>query len=264
MGQRSQILVQIPNPVEDLYFSDKAEQKKAIEILGNGKTTILSYHNQWLFGRSSLQQCLALLEFANNFTKKEILKKNGDLFDVPFSVSGYMKFNTIERITNAIGTIMNLRPKNTEWLKAGIGESFYIGSHEYDIELREDFTRGDNNDGVIIVDMINKKYCFINPYPKHKYGLKFSVRDLPKCKPFDAHTYVKCYYGETLKTIQPYKLENKTEEEKLKLLNDNIRINGELANQFKGFKVLTIEELDVMFPKMNLIKNGKKIVVSLK
>jgi hypothetical protein len=111
--------------------------------------------------------------------------------------------------------------------------------------------------------MINKKYCFTNPYSKSREK-KYDVRNLPMCKPFDAHSYVKCYYGETIKTIKPYHLENKTKEQQLELVKYNIKVNGELANQFKGFKVLTLEELDMMFPKMNLIKNGKEIVVSLK
>jgi hypothetical protein len=263
MGQRVQILVQIPNPVKHLYFKDKAEKQKAIEVLGNGKTTILSFHNQWLFGRGALQQCLSLLQFANNFTKKDLLGNHSSLYDVPFSVTGFNNYNTIEKITKAIAFIMNFRPNNTEWLSAGVGASFYIGTDEYDIELREDFTRGDNNDGVIIVDMINKKYCFTNPYSKSREK-KYDVRNLPMCKPFDAHSYVKCYYGETIKTIKPYHLENKTKEQQLELVKYNIKVNGELANQFKGFKVLTLEELDMMFPKMNLIKNGKEIVVSLK
>jgi hypothetical protein len=263
MGQRVQILVSIPNPVKHIIFSNKAEKQKAIEMLGNGKTTILSFHNQWLFGRSSLQQCLALLEFANNFTKKDLLSPNGGLYNVPFSVTGFNTYNTIEKITKAIAFIMNFRPKNTEWLAAGIGSSWFVGSDEYDIELREDFTRGDNNYGVIIVDMINKKYCFTNPYSKSREK-KYDVRNLPMCKPFDAHSYVKCYYGETVKTINPFYLQNKTKEQQLELVKENQKINGELANQFKGFKVLTLEELDMMFPKMNLIKNGKEIVVSLK
>lgn len=259
MGQRSQILVVIPNPVKHLDFNNKAEKEQAIAMFGNGKTTILSYHNQWCYGRGLVQQCLNLLNFAKNFTKKDILHKYGE-YDVPYSVGGYgNRFRTIEKITTAIGFIMNFRPETTNWLKAGFGSSFFVGSDKYDIELREDFTRGDNNDGVIIVDMINKKYCFVNPYSKDKERAN-SVRDLPKCKPFDAHSYVKCYYGETIKTTNPYHLENKTKEQQQEYVNQQIKINAELVKGFEKFKVFTFEELDVLFPKMLLIKKNKTII----
>jgi hypothetical protein len=66
MGQRSQILVHVPNPVKHLHFETKAEKAKAISMFGTGKTTILSYHNNWCYGRGLVQQCLSLLEFAKN------------------------------------------------------------------------------------------------------------------------------------------------------------------------------------------------------
>lgn len=259
MGQRSQILVRVPNPVKHLTFATQAEKERAIAMFGTDKTTFLSYHNQWCYGRSLVQQCLNLLNFAKNFTKKEILSKYGE-YNIPYSIVGYNhKFRTIEKITSTIGFIMNFRPENKDWLKAGIGESFFVGGDVYDIELREDFTRGDNNDGVIIVDMINKKYCFVNPYSKDKERAN-SVRHLPKCKPFDAHSYVKCYYGETIKTTNPYHLENKTKEQQQEYVNQQIKINAELVKGFEKFKVFTLEELDVLFPKMLLIKKNKTII----
>ncbi len=55
-------------------------------------------------------------------------------------------------------------------------------------------------------------------------------------------------------------MENKTEEQQKLYVEKQIKINSELVKGFEKFKVFTLEELDTMFPKMNLIKKGKTII----
>ena len=48
MGQRHQIFVRIPNPAKTFYGDAKAKKQLEKEF-GTADTTMVAYHNQWLF-----------------------------------------------------------------------------------------------------------------------------------------------------------------------------------------------------------------------
>jgi hypothetical protein len=253
MGQRHQQFIVIPNPAHYLY--DASTKKRAEKIFGKNKTAVVPYHNQWLFGRSALGSALGLLEFTNQFKSEDLLKESFGVYDVPFSISGLKnRFTTIESITSSIGFLLNYRPKNTNWLNAGIGSSWFIG--ETDEGIVDNFTYGDNNDGITIIDVVNKKYCFMNisssTLDDEDGELMHSASDLPSMTPVSAHEYVKAYYGETIETTNPYYLEGMNNKRKTTFINKNIKINKELVKGFEGFEVLTLDEIQEFFPKMKL------------
>jgi len=158
MGQRTQIFIKMVNPLNHLSFATPKEKEEATKEFGTGKFAILSYHNQWLFGRSALTSALSLLKFGSQFTKEE--KTSDKVYGAdqcPFAPNG-MKRKTKNQLTDAMAFIMNFRAVDTEWLKAGVGRTFYIGDTD---GTNHDFTLGDNNDGIHIVDLIESLPVFI-------------------------------------------------------------------------------------------------------
>jgi hypothetical protein len=258
MGQRHQIFVRIPNPAKNIQYLSDAERKKLYKEFGKAETTILSFHNQWLYGRSALQQCMNLLSFAKQIDNKTKLDKDAwGCYDSPITVKGQQtNFNSADKIINAIKFILNFRPTDKPWLASGIGGTFYLDENE----LREDFTGGDNNDGITIIDTITNKYCFMNIYSQDKEATH-GISSLPSLLPLTAHQYVSAYYGETIETTNPYyfeRIKGVTTEKKQKVVNSNIKTNKIALKGFEKFEVLTLAEIQKMFKKMNLIPKKVK------
>jgi hypothetical protein len=243
MGQRHQQFIRIINPLNNKRLNDKDKREWA-PILGTEETTILPFHNQWLFGRSALGSALGLLEFSSGTTLKG--KLSHDLYGNPLARVDYSPMSIESRISK-IEFILNYIPKDTDWLNQGFNTSFFLKDEPI---MRENFEMGDNNDGITIIDTLENKYCFmnINDYEIERTG----INSLPYQIPVSAETYVKAYYGETEEALSNYYLENHTPEQIVKYLKDNIRINRGLYKRFKKFPVLTLEEIALMFPKMNL------------
>ena len=251
MGQRHQIFVLIPNPVKHLRL-DNTEKVRLQKEFGTKEFSIIAYHNQWLYGRSALQNAIALLNFGAQFTKEQKTTTKGwNAYDCPFTPNGMgSKFDTPEKITTAIGFIMNYRPVKTPYLDAGIGGSWYIGKTDEGINF--DFTRGDNNDGITIIDLIENKYCFMNIYEQRIDS--HSASQLPMLKPVKADDYVRAYYGETEETINDYYIKDKTPKQIAEILADNVKHNVKCILPFKKFGVLTLDEIGAMFDKMEAFK----------
>ncbi len=183
--------------------------------------------------------------------------------DSPFTVNGLKQNFTGAKAIEAIAFIMNFRPVKKQWLDAGIGSSWYIGKE--DEGIREDFTRGDNNDGITIIDTIENKYCFMNidtyADPSESY---YDAKALPQLKPVSAREYVAAYYGETIMTTNPYYFGDhdrskvtKTPDEQQKFVDSAIKINKAAAKGFDKFEILTLAEIKTMFPKMKQLDKKK-------
>ena len=260
MGQRHQIFVKIANPVKHMYLQPK-EKAELEKILGTDDTTILSFHNQWLYGRTALQQALNLLKFGKQFkleTKTDI--KSWEGHNCPFAPNGYRgAFGSLDKITTAIAFVHSFRATATSSIEAGFGGTFFLE----DNELREDCSGGDNNDGITIIDLIENKYCFMNIFEQDTVD-EYRAMSLPKLQPVDAKAYVTAYYGETIETINPYFLGDhdrskitKTVEQQQKIVDSQIRENKKAVKGFEKFEVLTLDEVQAMFKKMKFKKPRK-------
>lgn len=263
MGQRHQIFLKIVNPVEHMTKYARispSEKAELIKEFGTGKYSILAYHDQWLYGRSALQTAMNLLKFAKQFTVEEKTKDSRANTSpiCPYGIES--KYKTSEKLSSAIGFIMNYRPIKTDYSSAGIGESFYIGKTDEGINF--DFTLGDNNDGITIIDMVENKYCFMNINTQRRNA--HSASQLPQYKPSTAKQYVKAYYGETEGTINDYYIKDKTPKEIEKVLAYNKRMNAKCYKPFEKFELLTIDEIKEMFSTMEMFKpkpKGTKITL---
>ena len=263
MGQRHQLFLHTINPVHEILKYNKHTQKEIAYLkrfFGTNETTILAFHNQWLFGRTALQIALNALEHSSQFTVEKKTNENRGAYNTPFSKAAIsFSFNTKDKFINAIEFILSWLPKKTSFNDAGFIHTFCIND---DWGITDDFTAGDNNDGITIIDTINNKYCFMNIYEKDD-NIRNDVFDLPELVPVSAHDYVSAYYNEVPENLSDYWekeaiARNKTLEE---WCLSNKKENDKLVKKFKKFELLTIDEIAIMFPKMKIIKKGNKNLV---
>ena len=264
MGQRHQIFLKMINPLNHFENLTPNQRKKLETEFGKGEFSILSFHNQWLYGRSALDTALRMLEFAKEFTKEEKTDKNAwGNYHCPISPKGISyNFSTKDKLISAIQFILNFRAKGNSAKEAGFDNSWYLGTIEP--EMNFDYSIGDNNDGITIIDLVENKYCFMNINTPYNDELGYSASDLPQFKPVDAKKYVSAYYGETIETTNPYyfgdhdKSKVKMSKEKQqKIVNANIKKNRTFSRGFDKFEVLTEAEIKAMFPKMK----ARKVVI---
>ena len=196
------------------FHKDSQPDKAHIDTYGTGEFTILPYHNQWLYGRSALQVALNLLNHGFQFNREEKTSTKAWGGNHTPICPNAMKndFSNVEKLTSSIGFILNYIPVKTMFNEAGLLGSWFLGKDEP--EMREDFRMGDNNDGITIIDVVENKYCFmnINEWQNRDKGERVnSASDLPYLFPSSAHDYVRCYYGETVSTLNQYHVDRAKE-----------------------------------------------------
>lgn len=232
MGQRHQLFLKVNNPYKNKRnYSSNDDKKLMRKIFGSGKHTIIALHHQWLYGRSAVSVINHILNVTNPNTMNE--------YNNPFGES-YM----IESLEKYIDDIMMLLQVQTDpKFPRGVGiermtflNSECIDEGKYDSrwDMRLDFTMGDNNDGVSIIDTIERKYCLMNIFSQEIGDT--SVSNLPSMIPCSAEDYVDSYYPQ----------------------EENVRDNILCCLPLKHYGILTLKEVSKMFPKMNLIKELTK------
>jgi hypothetical protein len=259
MGQRHQIFIKIHNPlknkevVRDLKAFDTKGviMKQAKKVFGSGKTSILPYHHQWLFGMTAAAVCHNIMsEVLKSDNPIHILSK--EIKELPYPVNFNDKTKVdgfLDVIDRIINTQLNLE-FSENGARYGIEKAFSIINDAYDYktgkyegkesDIRFDFRLGDNNDGITIIDVVNKKYCFMN------IGCGDSrVMRLKPLIPISASDYVKAYYPISNSVL---------DEDDDKMSAEEIKENKEIVNfvkkQFKNFSLLSIEEVKEMFPRV--------------
>jgi hypothetical protein len=248
MGQRHQQFIRTLNPVKHGYHPEGFDMFNKRK-----KFVILPFHNQWLFGRSAPLSALRVLEHAQNIPegsrngKDEFSRHNS-----PFGSSSRM-LDEFNQYINAVECIINYTPKSEYGVNLpGFGSSWFLNRtdrEEYE-EMSSDFTAGDNNDGITIIDIPNLKYCFMNISNYSEEEISEDVNDLPYLKPVSALDYMSAYYPMGLGKFSEYSVKENTKEELIKQINANTELNNKIASRFEPFEVLTLSEVQKMFPKV--------------
>jgi hypothetical protein len=215
MGQRHQIFVRVNNPLHtDKYISDE-DKKKARKIFGRGKTTIIALHHQWLYGASAVVMIKNIMDAT--LSNKEVSNKT-------FDKNPYLTRDLdgwIEEVMMMFQTVTN--PK----FPRGIGVERMHFLNEMEPDMRTDCTGGDNNDGITIIDAIERKYCMMNIFPQYKDDEEYDgIYTLPSMQPVSGREYVKAYYPDA------------EHQEHV----DNI------VKEVEGFELLTMKDLKKLFP----------------
>jgi hypothetical protein len=225
MGQRSQIYIKVLNPVKlKRNYANDTDKKLARKMFGSGKHTILAIHHQWLYGRSvvyNIKHILNLTENMNEYTN-------------PFSEN--YSFDSLEQYIKEVMMLLQVQTNPLHPRGTGIERMIFLNSESIDEngkydskwDIRLNFTYGDNNDGISIIDTIERKYCLMNI---SSYNPEYTdVNRLQSMLPYSADDYVECYYPNS----------------------EHVRDNILCCNQLKRFPILNLKEIQKMFPKMEL------------
>jgi hypothetical protein len=268
MGQRHQIYVRIHNPlknksvVEDLksFDSKGAQLKHAQKVFGTKKTSVLAFHHQWLFGMSAAAVCNNILrEVDKSSSPVHILSKEIERLPYPSNYNG--EKDKVDGFMEVVEALL-FNQFDTEFAEQGarygiervcdlVDEQFDRKKGTMDIkrgDYRTDFTLGDNNDGITIIDVVEKKYCFMN------IGFGDStVMTLPALVPIPAEKYVNAYYATQKAKLGEYYIEDvcKNDETKIQeLLQENKESVKFVKEKFAKRTLFTLDELKKIFPKV--------------
>ena len=268
MGQRHQIIIQTENPKSELGELSSPFKK----ALGRKKVANFAFHNQWLFARSALVCASNVLDMA------DLMSLDGSDYNNPLSVdrvrSRHYGDKGLLSWTKELAFVHGFIPpsKNTEFRGAGMADTFPLlencienGVYDESADNAQHFDIGDNNDGVTIIDCINKKYCFINisNYNYAKKGdLNQNVGDLPYLKPVGAREYLNVYCPESVKAMSKYTKQRAEEANTTprQQATQNKKDNAPIIAMLEPYSVLTVAELCQMFPAMaDKLKEANKV-----
>ncbi len=269
MGQRHQIYIRIHNPlknaevVEDLKsFDSKHKQiKHAKAIFGEGDYSVLAFHHQWLYGMTAAAVCANIMkEVHNSESECHPLNKNYGTLPYPANMSSDNNYDKVDGYIQLLQSLLfnQFNTKFTEQgARFGIERTCFLNNELYDreTEVREtgrydyckNFTVGDNNDGVTIIDVVNKKYCFVN------IGGDSTVEKLPRLVPSSVIDYVRAYYPTERKKLGAYCIKEECHNDKAKIAEKLSEHRGTiifLKEEFKNFALLSLDEVKEMFPEV--------------
>lgn len=254
--------------VEDIksFDSEGKQFARAKRFFGSGKTSILSFHHQWLFGMTAAAVCYKIMqEVMKSEHPAHIFSKDIESCPYPTRFSSAKdKIDGYKELVQAILFIQDNIQFTENGARYGIQDAFFTneecynekGKLEYG-DCRKDFRLGDNNDGIMIIDCITKKYCFMN------IGFGDStVLKLPKLVPVSAGRYVRAYYPTTEKSLDSYTKKERLGNDQKKIqecLDENKSSVDFVIEQFKDFKVLSLEEVSEIFPAVYSENGTEKV-----
>ncbi len=209
MGQRHQVFLIVPNPVTNWKKSGISKELKA--EFGTERTTVLAFHHQWLYGASAVTNCHNVLSW---------LEKNaqGPEYKNIVISNSYIDLDYQQLWINLMSIFRE--PIIKKYGRSYSCEHFIYLNKEEPV-MRTNYTVGDNNDGITIIDCINRKYCFMNIFEQEKGNT--SVSGLPQKTPSTAGDYFSAYYP------------------------DKPKEKNAIDKRFNQYNLLTIEEISTHF-----------------
>lgn len=268
MGQRHQIIIQTENPKSDLGELSSPFKK----ALGRKKVANFSFHNQWLFARSALICASNVLDMA------ALMTLDGSDYNNPLSKdrarSRYHGDQGLLALTKEMAFVHGFIPpsKDTEFSGAGMKNTFPLleeciegNKYEESFDNAKYFDIGDNNDGITIIDAINRKYCFMN-ISNYSYAdegdLSQDSDDLPYLKPVSGAEYLNVYCPENVESMSKYTKQRASDKGMTpqEMAVQNKKDNAPIIAMLADYEVLTVAEICKMFPAMaDKVKEANKV-----
>lgn len=208
---------------------------------------VCGIHHQWLYGCTALRSLANFLTFAKN--SKDFTGK----------AYGYelTHVSNAERVLQAVYSI-------------DVNEGYYHQTHILQHGEPEQPTKGDNNNGITVIDLSGDKpkYCFSALYDGHLECLDDSVDldSIKAFKPMGAREYIELHYPNCLnpenngltqeefnQRSRPTEKTEKEKQKRFKEMDADKRMFREqiqrLVAMLDGYEVLTKKELKEIFPK---------------
>ena len=163
---------------------------------------VIGYHLQWSWGQYSLIRAYQLMDFISN--------------DMDYRYSRFKMPWNLDEIKEMVKSLLQI---NQEYKS-------FVGAYEEDIEVCENPSMADNNDGALFIDttLDKPKYCFFQPY---------SINPIP----ISARDYASYY--------MTYHLEKNDEESK-----KTIEIYNKYLEKLDKYEMVEDSALVDTFPKM--------------
>ncbi len=256
MGQRHQIFIHTLNGAKVIAKDSRFEYQDEFKTeFGDDETTVLAYHHQWLYGFSAVIQGLHLLEFNRDANDYHTPFKDGGIrYGGLFSrddVRGW-----VNSVTGLLSMFLHPLHKELGTGRTGIERLHYLNKD--DPEMRLEFDRGDNNDGITIIDTTTGKYCFmvISQYQCEDNGRK----------PYEILSAVEYardfYYPVDIEKVSDYDKERYKGKKMDAELKRRKRILAKIEKAYKDFPLLTKEELEKIWPSysekmQDLVTDGR-------
>jgi hypothetical protein len=223
MGQRHQIYLKLP---ARFYYEGNCN---------NRPETVIGIHHQWLYGQKAIKLCSNAMKFIKNQDEYGPLTKTSGVSDAMEALS------SIYSLDIESGYYHQTHP-----LWAYKDDREVIG--EVGAECK-DPRKGDNNDGITIIDLTGEKpkYCFMSIC--HLECAEETREYVKNFIPMSAHDYVKAYYPKYEKET---KVKVKGHDGKTKEV-DNTEFHAEskkIVEFMAQFEVLTLREVKKIFPAM--------------
>lgn len=270
MGQRHQTFVIIHNPYKELkksfdkvtkeekandineYVKRKLELEQIKKELGTGAKTVLAFHHQWLYGATALAVVYNFLKFAQ--------PKKNDEYSNPFN-KNFTKIDAREKI-ELVTNLLRIHRFVDGFIGRPSGYEGFSYLNDDEPYMRELPFNGDNNDGISIIDTTTGKYCFMNM--SFYSGSKIITQKNET--PLTALEYLTCYYPQSINDLDKddiKEIKALTGEEKVKKDEEfkaNKEVHKKASEMFKEFELISLEELQKIFPKVFKKKEEEKAV----
>lgn len=266
MGQRSQIYIKLNNIgkswAKELKIDNATEWKDKLpeyvqhqetyqkwkQMYGEKDTIVVAFHHQWLYGRSfvliAANILFAVKSLNKSYTTENVLHPEYRQLTNPNE--------PIQWIQNFMSNFFDF--ELSKYTRTGVERFHLLNEEHLDEDMQnvyiDNFTSGDNNDGVLLMDFTSKtpKYCFVNIHGDS------TVDKLPYLRPVGAKEYIQTYFQETIEGLKDD--EENVEHTAVDLVKfekeakQNIRVNKKFLKRIKGFQTLSVEEIIDMFPLM--------------
>lgn len=210
MGQRFQIYLNVPNPAKNFRRHDEPGNISA--IFGDRETAVLAFYHQLIYGATAVNVAYNLLNFVRQ-NRIEQENHNYELLNSP----DFSYCRSLQNYLNCWEYLLSVLPEGI----TGNGRKWKIETFSFlnreGLEFWQRFDRCANNDGVLIVDVMTMKYCFMD-IPDS------DIKHLKKFFPLSARVYYRSYYPK----------EN----------------TDEITAKFEPFELLTLDEVKAIFPAM--------------
>lgn len=170
--------------------------------------TILPFHCQWSYGTLPLRAAFRILNWqkkAYDINKIICVDNRGGYFDWE---------NEEDKVVLKAKSIISLDPSDYSI------HSYHDIRGDNDGHSRTDFTIGDNNDGITIIDLDSMTYCFM--------FLSTSEHDYKVLQPITAREYLNVYYTQESEQWKQFKCD-------------------QLIKKFNKFKLMPIEQVRELF-----------------
>jgi hypothetical protein len=232
------------------YLVEREKYDRWVAMYGTDTFINVVFHNDYCSGRDLVGMAYHLMEMTTKLKRGEIsinpfLSKNWEygsrnlpgvcVYNQPETGIAFLHAYVSGAFSSKLAEYCNGAMPVFELMNRSIYDDSVFNESEHPAGLITRFDELDNNDGILLVDMISKKYCFIMT---DTFDPSNAKEEITKFTPINASEYIQAFYPETVRHQDAI------------TVNHNIKLNKPFKKVMKGFDVLSLEDVREWFPEM--------------